>query len=55
MEQYRLYTDGSYVYRDGVRNGKFVIDKELRGLGFSGSESTDEGATGDWMNLKEYE
>jgi hypothetical protein len=54
MEQYRLYTDGTYIYRDGVRSGKFVIDKELTPLGFSGSESIDEGVSGDWMNLKEY-
>jgi hypothetical protein len=51
MEQYRLYTDGSYIYRDGVRNGKFVIDKALTALGFDG----DEGELLDWMNLKEYE
>jgi len=55
MEQYRLYTDGSYIYRDGVRSGKFVIDKALTALGFGGTESVDEGITGDWLNLKTYE
>jgi hypothetical protein len=57
MAQYTYYEDPitGDEYRDGVRNGKFVIDTTLTPLGFSGSESTDEGVTGDWLNLKEYE
>lgn len=57
MAQYTYYEDPitGDEYRDGVRSGKFVIDKELTELGFSGTESVDEGVTGDWINLKEYE
>jgi len=57
MAQYTEYEDPitGDIYRDGVRDGKFVIDKELTPLGFDGSISEDEGLSGDWMNLKEYE
>jgi len=57
MAQYTLYEDPitGDEYRDGVRDGKFVIDQALTPLGFDGSESVDEGVTGDWLNLKEYE
>lgn len=57
MAQYTYYEDPITrdEYRDGVRDGKFVIDKALTGLGFSGTESIDEGITGDWVKLKEYE
>jgi hypothetical protein len=47
MAQYIIYTDGSSVYRDGVRDGNWVVDIELTELGFSGEEDTD------WENLEE--
>jgi len=43
---------GVATFRDGVRDGAYVIDKTLTGTGFAGSETTDEGATGDWINLQ---
>ena len=57
MAQYTYYEDPvtGDEYRDGVRDGKFVIDKALTALGFSGTESIDEGVTGDWVMLKEYD
>lgn len=47
MAQYIYYTDPDtgLKFRDGVRDGKYVIDKELTPTGFSGSETTD------WENL----
>ena len=47
--QYRYYTDGVGTYRDGVRNGMFVVDKELTPLGFDGVEDTD------WENIETHE
>ena len=43
--QYGTYTDGTYIYRDGVRSGEYVIDVALTATGFTGSENTD------WKNL----
>jgi len=34
--QYQEYTDGIDTFRDGVRNGSYVIDKALDPIGFSG-------------------
>jgi len=45
MAQYGTYTDGTYIYRDGVRSGEYVIDVVLTSSGFSGTENTD------WKNL----
>lgn len=45
MAQYGTYTDGTYIYRDGVRSGEYVIDVALTSSGFSGTENTD------WKNL----
>lgn len=45
MEQYRYYSDGVTIYRDGVRAGGYVIDKALTTLGFDGSEGID------WENV----
>ena len=53
--QYQEYTDSVDTFRDGVRSGAYVIDKTLTVTGFSGSESTDEGLTGDWINLEKLE
>ena len=55
MAQYVEYTDGIAIFRDGVRDGKYRIDKELTPLGFYGIESTDSGATGDWVNIETFE
>lgn len=57
MAQYTEYTDPitGTKYRDGVRDGKYVLDKALTPLGFDGSESGDGGITGDWVNLRETE
>lgn len=41
MVQYVEYTDGIDTFRDGVRNGAYVIDKKLTPLGFNGIEDTD--------------
>jgi hypothetical protein len=50
--QYQEYVDPitGDVYRDGVRDGKYVIDVEINHLpGFSGTEDVD------WENLLELE
>lgn len=44
--QYRYFTDGTSSFREGVRSGKFVLDKTLTDTGFSGTEDTD------WENLE---
>ena len=38
---YTEYSDGTYFMRKGIRNGTFVVDKELTALGFDGTEGTD--------------
>ncbi len=52
MAQYTYYEDPvtGDEYRDGVRDGNYVIDRALTQLGFNGSESSD-GVTGDWFCL----
>ena len=52
MAQYGIYTDTVDTFRDGVRDGAYVIDKTLTPTGFAGSESVDEGVTGDWINIE---
>lgn len=47
--QYRIYTDGTTTFRDGVRDGKYVIDKTLTSTGFDGIEDTD------WTNVETAE
>jgi hypothetical protein len=46
MAQYVEYSDGVDTYRDGVRGGAYVIDKELTATGFAGTEDVD------WENLR---
>ncbi len=46
MEQYRVYTDGVSTYRDGVRDGAYVIDKAITSTGFGGIENVD------WENVR---
>lgn len=43
MTQYLIYIDPStgLKFRDGVRDGVYVIDKELTIIGFSGIEGID--------------
>jgi hypothetical protein len=53
MNQYDIYTDGVDIFRDGVRDGKYVIDVAVTVLGFAGTESLDNGITGDWMKIFE--
>jgi len=43
--QYLEYTDGVEYWRKGVRDGKFVLDHVLGGLGFYGPENID------WENV----
>ena len=46
MAQYRYYTDGIGLYRDGVRAGDFVVDKALTATGFNGTINVD------WENIE---
>jgi uncharacterized protein (TIGR02145 family) len=43
---YVIYTDGTSIFRKGVRDHALVIDKAITATGFSGVEDTD------WVNLK---
>lgn len=47
--QYQTYTDGSGVCRCGVRDGIWVVDKELTPTGFDGTENVD------WENILKAE
>lgn len=44
-QQYIYYTDGTYYWRKGVRDSKYVIDKTLTVTGFNGTEGVD------WENV----
>jgi hypothetical protein len=46
---YIEYTDGTAIYRKGVRTGAFVIDKALTATGFNGIEGVD------WENIYNIE
>ena len=41
MEQYVYYSDGTTIWRDGVRSGAFVLDVALTLTGFGGTEGVD--------------
>lgn len=43
--QYLVYTDGTGIWRKGVRDANFVFDHTLTPLGFSGEVDTD------WENV----
>jgi hypothetical protein len=45
MAQFVEYTDGIDTYRDGVRDGAYVIDVALTVTGFAGTEGVD------WENI----
>jgi hypothetical protein len=49
--QYRIYKDATGCYRDGVRSGKYVIDKSLTGDedGFDLAEGVG------WENIETHE
>lgn len=48
FQQYITKTDGTSIWRKGVRMAAFVWDHAITPLGFAGNESFDGGATGDW-------
>jgi hypothetical protein len=54
MVQYVYYTDPAtgLKYRDGVRNGRYVIDKELVLSGFTTDVGGGEGEDVDWENCE---
>lgn len=45
--QYRVYGQGSDLWRIGVRDGSFIRDQALTAIGFFGTENTD------WINRYE--
>jgi hypothetical protein len=52
MAAEQVYTDGVDTFRIQARGGHLCTDMELTATGFDGTESTDEGVTGDWVNLE---
>jgi hypothetical protein len=52
--QYIYYTDPTTLLkiREGACEDTFVIDAELTDLGFNGTESTNIGISGDWINIE---
>jgi len=42
---YNYYNTGAFSYRDGIRNGMYVIDRLLTVIGWGGIENTD------WTNI----
>lgn len=44
-DQYKYFSDGTEIWRKGVRDTYFVLDKALTILGFNGAEDTD------WENV----
>jgi hypothetical protein len=45
------YTSGGVTWRLHARDGALHVDQTLNGTGFAGTESSDQGATGDWVSL----
>jgi hypothetical protein len=43
-----IFTDGISIWRKGVRNLEFVLDKATTPLGFAGVENTD------WVNVRSF-
>jgi hypothetical protein len=48
-----ILTDGVDTFRIQARDGVLATDQALTALGFNGTESTDNGVTGDWVNWEE--
>jgi hypothetical protein len=52
---WRVFVGGGVTYRVGTdTDGYFKIQQALTALGFNGTESTDEGDTGDYITLIPY-
>ena len=49
MVQYVIYEYDGTLFRDGVRNGVFVLDKAITPTGFAGVEDTD------WVNIETHD
>jgi hypothetical protein len=50
------FTGGGHTYRVGSdTDGIFKLQQALTALGFNGTESTDEGVTGDYITLMPWE
>lgn len=47
-----IFTDGVDTFRIQARDSKLKTDMALNATGFDGTESLDEGVTGDWKNLE---
>ncbi len=52
---YTEYSDGTYFMRKGIRNGTFVVDKELTATGFDGTEGTDWANIAGWVVSEEVD
>jgi hypothetical protein len=50
MADLLLLTDGVDTFRFNVRDSHLCTDQALTATGFDGTESTDGGVTGDWVN-----
>jgi len=48
-DAYTTFTDGVDIFRDGIRDGFYVVDKTLTPTGFAGDEDTD------WENVVSVE
>ena len=46
-----VLTDGVSTFRFNTRDHQLCTDMTLTPTGFDGDKSTDEGVTGDWMEL----
>ena len=44
--QYDYYSDGTAIWRKGIRGGAYCIDKALTPMGFDGVENVD------WVNVE---
>ncbi len=47
LPQFKIYGDGSGLWRKGVRDGSFIRDQALTATGFFGTENID------WINRYE--
>jgi hypothetical protein len=51
-----IFTGGGHTYRIGSdTDGIFKLQQALTALGFNGTESIDEGATGDYITIMPWE
>lgn len=47
-----IFSDGVSSFRIRSYNSKLCTDMALTPTGFAGTESLDEGVTGDWINIE---